>query len=174
MGSLRITLSITCLWALGVVEGSAGADTLRIWAGTAWHSVPPAAALAEARQDSMMVEIRTSPFSNANIGQVVRIHGRSSRDGFAHLFLRNPDGRLHAVATNRRVVAGRWLHIPMNRGAMLVARRPAGRSHVTLVVTAMPLDFLGSTVSANALQSVLASLPNSSWTLARTHVDVSG
>ena len=118
----------------------------------------------------MRAECRALPFAVVAVGQVVRFPVRSNRNGFAHLFVRNPDGSFYPVATNRCVVAGWWQHIRMNRGTELVALRPAGRTDVT----SMPFDFGGGAVSAMTLASILASVPSSFRTLVRTDVDVLG
>ena len=142
--------------------------------GVLWHPAPPAWFVAPQPPVALHAEIRADPSSLAAPGQVVRLLARVSRSGFAHLLVRNPDGSVHFVAANRRVASGGWRRIGPPRGLALVARPPAGRSHVTLVVTAAPLDFGGGPMSAMGLQSALASAPPSSWTLARTHVDVLG
>lgn len=173
--AIRHGMVLACLWALSCMGGPAAADT--VWTrggGVLWYPAPPAALSSVPPAVSMRAEIRALPSAVVAVGQVVRFPVRSNRDGFAHLFVRNPDGSFHSVAANRRIVAGWWQYILMNHGTELVARRPAGRTHVTLVVTAMPLDFGGGAVSAMTLQTALAFVPPSSWTVARTHVDVVG
>ena len=158
-------VSALCFLALCPTGAAASADTA--WTrggGVVWHPAAPAVPLR--------MEIRAAPSSRVGIGQAVRFRVRSGRAGFAHLLVRNPDGSVHFVAVNRRVSAGRWQWVGMRRDVALVARRPAGRSHVTLVVTGAPLDFAGGVVSVTSLQSALALAPSSSWALVRTRVDV--
>ena len=126
-------------------------------------------------QIPMRAEIGGWPSATVRIGQIVQFPMRTNRGGFAHLFVDNPDGSFFAATINSRVVAGRWQQLRLDGNVALVAREPAGRTHLTLVVTTMPLSLPAASLSSSmALQSLLAAIPSSSWTLARTHVDVSG
>lgn len=104
-------------------------------------------------------EIRVLPSSRVGFGQVLRFPVRSNRDRFAHLLVGNPDGSVHSVAADLRIAAVWWQQIRMGRDAALVARRPAGRSHATLVAAAAPLYYEGGAVSATVLQAVLGEAP---------------
>lgn len=104
-------------------------------------------------------EIRVLPSSRVGFGQVLRFPVRSNRDRFAHLLVGNPDGSVHSVAADLRIAAVWWQQIRMGRDAALVARRPAGRSHATLVAAAAPLYYEGGAVSATVLQAALGEAP---------------
>ena len=170
-----VSLMLGVLLALGVqtVVGTVNGET---WGGgVLWHPAPGSTDLAGERQVPMWAEIRPLPGSTVQVGQIVRFPIRTSRPGYAHLFVRNPGGVFLAVAVNQPVAAGRWQQMRVGRNAAIVARAPAGRTHVALVVTERPLDHAVVPVSPGVdLRSVLAAVPPWSRTVARTHVDVAG
>ena len=168
-------LMLGALLALGVqtVVGTVNGETRG--GGVLWHPAPGSTDLAGERQVPMWAEIHPLPGSTVQVGQIVRFPVRTSRPGYAHLFVRNPGGAFLAVAVNQPVAAGRWQQMRVGRNAEIVARAPAGRTHVALVVTERPLDGAVLPVAPGVnLRSVLAAVPPWSRTVARTHVDVSG
>ena len=170
-----VSLMFGALLIFGVqtVVGTVDGDTRS--GGVLWHPAPGSTDLAGERQVPMWAEIHPLPGSTVRIGQIVRFPVRTSRPGYAHLFVRNPGGAFLAVAVNQPVAAGRWQQMRVGRNAETVARAPAGRTHVALVVTERPLDGAVLPVAPGVnLRSVLAAVPPWSRTVARTHVDVSG
>ena len=143
--------------------------------GVLWYPPLETKDTASQAQVPTWAEIRPLPTSTVRLGQIVRLPYRTGRAGYAHLFFHNPDGSFVTAAVNQRVAAGRWQEFRMGVNAAVVARGPTGRTHITLVVTDGPLDSKALPVtSVVGLQSILASVHPSSWTIARTHVDVWG
>ena len=170
-----VSLMLGALLALGVQTVVGAVDGEVRGGGVLWHPAPGPTAPAGERQVPMWAEVRPVPGSTVRAGQFVRFPVRTSRPGYAHLFVRNPGGVFLAVAVNQRIAAGRWQPMRVGRNAEIVARAPAGRTHVALVVTERPLDrVILPAASAVELRSVLAAVPPWSRTVARTHVDVSG
>ena len=170
-----VSLLLGALLALGVpaVVGTVNGEARG--GGVLWHPAPGSTDLAGERQVPMRAEVRPLPGSTVRVGQIVRFPVRTSRPGYAHLFVRNPGSVFLAVAVNQPVAAGRWQQMRVGRDAAIVARAPAGRTHVALVVTERPLDGAVLPVAPGVdLRSVLAAVPPWSRTVARTHVDVAG
>ena len=169
------SLMLGTLLVLGVqtVVGMVGGESRG--GGVLWHPAPGSAGLTGERQVPMWAEIHPLPGPTVRVGQVVRFPVRTSRPGYAHLFVRNPGGAFLAVAVNQPVAAGRWQYMRVGRNAEIVARRPAGRTYVALLVTERPLDGAVLPVAPGVdLRSVLAAVPPWSRTVVRTHVDVAG
>ena len=140
-----------------------------------WYPPLESADTASQHQVTTWAEIRPLPASTVRLGQTVRLPFRTGRAGYAHLFFHNPDGVFLTAAVNQPVLAGRWQEFRMGANAAVVARGPAGRTHITLLVTDRPLDSKAIPVtSVVGLQSILAAVPLSSRTIAQTHVDVWG
>ena len=143
--------------------------------GVLWYPPLESEGTASQRQVPTWAEIRPLPASTVRLGQIVRLPFRTGRAGYAHLFFHNPDGVFLTAAVNQRVAPGQWQEFRMGVNAAVVAHRPTGRTHITLVVTDSPLDSKALPVtSVVGLQLVLAAVPPSSWTIAQTHVDVWG
>ena len=169
------SLMLGALLALGVqaVVGTVGGQARG--GGVLWHPAPGSQTHTGERQMPLWAEIRPLPGSKVLIGQIVRFPVRASRPGYAHLFVRNPGGAFLAAAVNQPIEARRWQQMRVGRNAEIVARAPAGRTHVALVVTERPLDHgVLSVAPAVELRWVLAAVPPWSRTVARTFVDVLG
>ena len=166
-----LVLSALMTWATYATADAPG--RLARGGGVLWHQAPGSLALPSRPEIPMWAAIRSLPASTVRLGEVVQFPVLTNRVGYAHLIVRNPDGSYLVVAVNQRLVAGQWQTIRVGRSAQLVARRPLGRTQVTLLVTTKPIDrpaYPG--ISVTELKSMLATIPPSSWTIARTHVDV--
>lgn len=172
-GIAALVVGALLVLGVGTVVGTVGGESRG--GGVLWHPAPGATGLARERQVPMWAEIHPLPGPTVRVGQIVSFPVRTSRAGYAHLFVRNPGGVFLAVAVNQPVAAGRWQRMRVGYNAGIVARAPAGRTHIALVVTERSLDGAVLPVAPGMdLRSVLTAVPPWSRTVARTHVDVAG
>ena len=156
----------------------AAAETIHVAAlggGILWQHPAGTAGTPAQQEVPMQAEIRVLPAPTVRIGEVVHFPVLANRAGYAHLFVSNPSGTFVTVAANQPLAAGHWQEINAGPNASIVAQQPAGRSLVSLLVTAMPLDLQAHPgLAITHLESMLAAVPRSSWAIARIHVDVIG
>lgn len=98
---------------------------------------PPAIATAETAPFAVI--LGAAPGGVVPIGTEVSLSLTSARDGFASVYALSPDGRVSALAENRRVAAGRALALPGEETWRLRARAPADREHLLAVVALDPI-----------------------------------
>lgn len=116
--------------------------------------------------------VMTTSGHTAHVGRKLEVKGYADTDSYASLIFKNPDGSLTRLMQNQFIHGGTWRTIAPSDGHTLFAVEPLGRTEIILILSTSPIKLALNISKSQDLERSLQQIPNFSYNIITSHVDV--